>query len=274
MRIPARFAVLGAWLRHRTAPRAWHVPASEMLRFLLQPSPLARGSRFVADWTDGPDVCELRVNGLARPLLVPAEIPRFILHAMLHEQLTSWDWHLYQVPGMEVGPSDIVVDCGACEGLFVLLNLHAARVIAVEPLARMCDALRKNFTDCRNVTIVQAALGPRDGRVSIEGSGIDAVPSLDDDGETPMLRLDTIVARENLAPTYIKADLEGWEMDMLAGARETIFQHRPRIAITTYHKRDHWREIRDFLHAIHPGYHITFRGLVASGAPMMCHARP
>ncbi len=39
-------------------------------------------------------------------------------------------------------------------------------------------------------------------------------------------------------PTFIKMDIEGAELDALAGARRSIQTHRPILSISVYHKQD------------------------------------
>ncbi len=48
----------------------------------------------------------------------------------------------------------------------------------------------------------------------------------------------TTVDALKLAPSFIKLHLEGGEYDALKGAMQTIHQHRPIVAVTTYHNDD------------------------------------
>lgn len=57
--------------------------------------------------------------------------------------------------------------------------------------------------------------------------------------------LDDYFPTENI--TYLKVDVEGWEMRVLRGARQTIQRDRPVIAISVYHKIDDLWEIADLL---------------------------
>ena len=86
--------------------------------------------------------------------------------------------------------------------------------------------------------------------------------------------IDTFCTSNNVSQTYLKTDLEGTEIDVLRGARETIKRMRPKIVITTYHVEGHRREISStLLKKIHPDYNICCKGIERRrNAPVMLHA--
>ncbi|MCL2509366.1 MAG: FkbM family methyltransferase [Oscillospiraceae bacterium] len=59
--------------------------------------------------------------------------------------------------------------------------------------------------------------------------------------------------------TYIKIDVEGADLDVLYGARETIAKYRPRIAVAIYHSDGHMIKIPEVIHEICPGYRLSIR---------------
>jgi hypothetical protein len=54
-------------------------------------------------------------------------------------------------------------------------------------------------------------------------------------------------------------DLEGWELRALAGCRQHIKNHKPKLAISVYHKASHFREVMDWVLSIHPNYTVRLR---------------
>ena len=60
-------------------------------------------------------------------------------------------------------------------------------------------------------------------------------------------------------PTYIKMDIEGAELEALAGARQTMARCRPVMAVCAYHKCDHLWIVPQLLKAANPDYHIFLR---------------
>ena len=60
---------------------------------------------------------------------------------------------------------------------------------------------------------------------------------------------------------------------MLNGAKNLIREYKPKIAITTYHNKDHYILISDFLKNINPNYRIKLRGIEGNyGSPVILHA--
>lgn len=132
-------------------------------------------------------------------------------------------------------PGDTFVDVGAHIGWFTTVAARcvgdAGQVVACEPYPSNAAALKENLAlnYCRNVTVVEAALGARRGMISLAKAGGDSggVTALDWawDGkvEVPMMTLDEI--SDGLGTVkLLKIDVEGWEKDVLQGATKTLRQ--------------------------------------------------
>ncbi|MBU1628432.1 FkbM family methyltransferase [bacterium] len=59
--------------------------------------------------------------------------------------------------------------------------------------------------------------------------------------------------------TFIKADVEGMELAMLHGAKETIRQHKPKMALSIYHNPAHLFEIAEYVNGLVPEYCMAVR---------------
>ena len=72
------------------------------------------------------------------------------------------------------------------------------------------------------------------------------------------IAVDTIDA---LAPaaTFIKLDLEGWELNALTGARQTIIQNKPKLAVGAYHAPDDFLKIFDWVTSQRDDYRMALR---------------
>ena len=224
---------------------------------------------------EGDGYVKVELRGIDRPLYWPASLPIGQLCAIALELSLPVHWHYYEVPETRVLPQDVVLDCGAAEGLFTLRVIERCReAVLVEPLPLFLDCLRRTFEGEPRVRIVAAALADRCGTASLEENGPSSHLVNGGGGPTvEVLTVDELCTRLDLAPTYLKADLEGFEPGMIAGARETIRRHRPRIAVTTYDRREIASEIVSLLRSFDPSYRIRTRGKApGTGAPFLLHA--
>jgi FkbM family methyltransferase len=266
-----RLGVLRRWAAgHRN-----EVSARELARFLCSPGCERKAQRRIRETRPAGDFLEVWLDGAVTPLYWPARLDPYGLHMVVAETMDPVDWHFYEVPETRVRPGDTVVDCGAAEGLFSLVASRVAgRVYAIEPSPTWIAALRQTFRDAPAVSVLECALGSERGMAQLSAGVLDS--RLTDGGAGEPVTVETVDALfhdRGLRVDYLKADLEGHELEMLRGARETIRSCRPRVAITTYHMRDHALAIADLLREIVPTYRIRVKGIEPTwGAPMMLHA--
>lgn len=62
-----------------------------------------------------------------------------------------------------------------------------------------------------------------------------------------------------LMPTFIKMDIEGTEMMALKGAKRTIQNYKPKLAISCYHRKSDLFDIYEYLRALVPEYKYALR---------------
>jgi len=134
----------------------------------------------------------------------------------------------------------VVYDVGAYHGILTLFFAsRCSRVISYEPNevnhARLIENIRLNNLD--RVQVRKLGLGSQPGSGTLHyapemaGGG-----TLDPSAVSPVLQaveittLDRDIALASLpAPDLIKIDIEGWELEALQGARETLAAHRPAL---------------------------------------------
>ncbi len=271
MIITRRFNILRYWLSGRRNG----VGFFELIRHILAPISSIKAKPFINKIREEGDYLVIHFKKFVRPLYVPKSFGLSSIYQVISEIFKKDDWHYYEIPETEIRKDDIVVDCGAAEGLFSLsVAGRCKKVYAIEPLPEFVWALEKTFEDMSNVEIIPVALGAKQGRVFMMNDGIRTeISEIETNISVPLETIDSLFFKQDKAITYLKADLEGFELEMLAGAKETIKANRPRIAITTYHKAEHAAEIEKFLKLIHPDYNIKTKGIEErSGAPVMLHA--
>jgi FkbM family methyltransferase len=147
-----------------------------------------------------------------------------------------------------VDPNRDVIDVGANVGFFTVgaaRRLQKGRVLAIEPTAgafnRLVGNVRDNGVADRVITErVLIADAPGDGLVNVvegreEYSSLGRLvhPSVASAGvkqeQVPIVTLDFLVAKHQLAPSLIKVDVEGAEHKVLRGAVETLRRFRPYV---------------------------------------------
>lgn len=265
-----RLAIVYFWLfRNQHA-----VSVGDMLRFLGKPQVKKVGERFIRSITDEGEYRKVIFYGLNDPLYWPTCFPIAQLWQVAAEGFDLHDWHRYERDGTLVEPLDVVADIGAAEGLFSLVAIHrCSRAHLVEPSARFCAALARTFKpymEANKAVLHRVAVGTVPGFVSTDENGLSGKVKVADTG-IPLTTIDALFSGERI--TYLKADIEGYEMDMLRGAAETIRRDTPKLAIACYHKDD-WQDLAAFIKHIEPRYTITFKGVFQfSGRPVMIHGR-
>jgi FkbM family methyltransferase len=136
-----------------------------------------------------------------------------------------------------------VFDVGAWKGLFSIVFCALGRdkrAVAYEPSSLGVSAIAAlaNQNGCTDrLAIVPAAVGLSSGRmpgrispsgiitIGADASGGDAV------GDLPIVSLDDEVRRTGLVPDLLKIDVEGYEHEVLAGARQLLREHKPAICL-------------------------------------------
>ncbi|MGC8833862.1 MAG: FkbM family methyltransferase [Armatimonadota bacterium] len=261
-----------------------NVGLADLLAKIVSRTCVSRARRLITKIEDGGDFWLVGLKNIPTDLYYPKRLscqstagsksfahrfPPRPLCQVICETMYPDDWHYYEAEGARVTPEDVVLDCGASEGLFSLsVAPRCRRVYAVEPHPAFANALRLTLQYYPNTEVLELALGSEPGTAFLSDQGI--ASRLDTSGHcVQVARVDDLFDKI----TYIKADLEGYEMEMLRGARRTIERWSPKISITTYHKPEHAQEITEYLRSINPNYKVRTKGIDAvAGAPVMLHA--
>ena len=181
----------------------------------------------------------------------------------------------FSIPEFSGGvKSEIFVDAGAFVGdtveNFIWEHLGAfTHIYAFEPSDRQFKAMAKRMErvceewciEKEKISLVKAGLSNKNGTMSCICAS-----------DTPMR--DTLIEGENgncvdvytldeylqgKEVTFIKADIEGMEMEMLEGARNTIEKYKPKMAVCVYHYPCDLYCIPKYIRQINPDYKFKLR---------------
>jgi len=163
-------------------------------------------------------------------------------------------------------PDDLFLDIGANRGQSILAIRHFrpdARIISFEPNPLIFARLHRRFADCPGVTLQPFGLGPapghfplyvpRYGRFTYDGCA-----SFSEEAARGYFGPETLfffnparVALRHfecelrtldglgLSPSFIKIDVEGFEHEVLLGARDTLRRCRPALLLERGEERPH-----------------------------------
>lgn len=277
-----RLALLSAYL---SPHRDFDCSLIDTLRKLLSPTCTIIAKHYILKIIEDDAHKCIYLRNIKYPLYWPQDIPLHNLYMIISESLCKNNWHYYEVPETYVKSGDVVLDCGAAEGLFSLRIMGRAQCIVIEPSPLFIGSLEKTFHNKADVQIIPYALSNREGQERlIIGTLNSALSSTVQDFSSKDLlmvkttTIDKLVRDLGLTKVdYIKGDLESSELDVLQGGVQTIQNCKPKIALTTYHQGNNWRDIRDFMLSLVPNYRWRVKGLSYLNKfpqPVMIHFWP
>jgi FkbM family methyltransferase len=180
-------------------------------------------------------------------------------------------------------PEDIFVDCGAFDGDTIREFLQhqknfSGKILAFEPdqinfqklqgyISTLPEPIRKN------VILKQAPVGTCGQKVYFVSTGTVSSRAAKN-GEIEMNCVCIDQQTRDCAPSFIKMDIEGAEIDALHGARETIQCSRPILAICVYHNPDHLWQIPLLISTFADDYRLFLRPHDEEGWELVCYAVP
>ncbi len=147
-----------------------------------------------------------------------------------------------QLMQQSFGADSMLLDIGANHGYYSLLaarlSAGAARVLAFEPNPHCLRFLRHHVQANRleHVSVIAAAVGGASGTAWFEDGSGTATGHLAAGGtqQVQVVTVDETVATYGVAPTHLKIDVEGSELEVLQGAVETLQRFRPEIFLSTH----------------------------------------
>ena len=154
----------------------------------------------------------------------------------------------------------VFVDVGGFDGFttkeFIRQAPNYTAVHVFEPEEGNQNTCKAVLDGIANITLHPYGAGAEDAVLRFSASGSTSAISEDGELEVQIGRIDDLVCD---APTFIKMDIEGAELDALDGARRVISDHHPALAICVYHRpSDFWEVPRKVL-SMYGGYSVYLR---------------
>lgn len=177
-----------------------------------------------------------------------------------------------------IGLNDTYIDCGAFTGDIVQKVVENSmgvfrRIYAFEPNEKTYTAMKKRAEFLKAIWAIE------DGQIVLEQKGVGSVQAFasmrenssnqantyisskgNGQGDIEIVALDEYLTQFGAEKiTFIKADIEGCEWDMLHGAAQTIRRDKPNLAISIYHSIFDFFRVYQYLKELVPEYTFAVR---------------
>ena len=123
------------------------------------------------------------------------------------------------------------------------------------------------------IVAVAGALDEGHGVINVEAAGQPSSRVGRGEHEVECRMIDDL-ADAGGAPTFIKLDVEGYELQALRGARQTLASARPVVTVCVYHIQNHLWEIPLALAQAAPDYRYTLVPHLSDGWDLVLYAVP
>lgn len=162
---------------------------------------------------------------------------------------------------------EVFVDCGGYIGdsteSFINNYKEYKRIYVYKPLAENIAVCRDSLKQYEAVEIRNLGVGEKTELIQIAGSGASGSFSehawketIGDGVPVKIISLDEDIKE---AVTFIKMDVEGFEIPAILGAKNHIREDAPKLAICTYHTISDMWEIPKLIDYIRPDYRFYLR---------------
>lgn len=167
-----------------------------------------------------------------------------------------------------------VVDIGGYIGDTVILfrDLYSlSKIYAFEPQSGNYESMIKTLSAdvaSGRVIPVKTGLGDKSDTLRISGfqGKVDATASVTADynipefyEDVPVITFDSYVKEHQLEVGVIKIDVEGFEVEIVKGALDTIKSQRPLLVVAIYHNAPEFYELKSYLEDLNLGYKFCIR---------------
>jgi len=166
----------------------------------------------------------------------------------------------YFEPFVKLNASSVFLDVGAFDGYtseqFFSRVGKSGTAHVFEPSAVSSAMAGSRLEGLGHTHLHRFALGAQNGTVRFRTAG--SASSLAEDGDE-LVEIRTLDSFHLSEIDLIKVDIEGAELDFLAGAEQTLRKLQPQIAIAAYHSVDHIRRITNQVLEFMPNARVYMR---------------
>jgi len=163
---------------------------------------------------------------------------------------------------IQISENEVFVDCGAYTGdtfadFLQVSNNKYLKYYGWEPDSKNYQTLEKKAKQHPKFIPINYGVWSSYQTMKFSESHGRTDSSIENNGDMSIL-VDSI-DRVCSDATFIKMDIEGAEFEALKGAKNTIINNSPQLAISIYHRPEHLHQIPRYLNEINPHYKFFLR---------------
>ena len=160
---------------------------------------------------------------------------------------------------LKLSDKETYLDLGAYRGDTVLSFCNRAKnwnsIVAVEPDKKTYEKLKIATLGIKGIKNINAFAGAVEGTAAFNMNGSRGVGKGGTRDTVEMITVDSI----NIAPTFIKMDIEGAEAAAIKGSQNTIKKYKPKMQIAAYHRSEDLIDIPKTVLGLVSDYKIYLR---------------
>lgn len=167
----------------------------------------------------------------------------------------------YFEPFLGLSEGIVFVDAGGFDGdtteQFCKRYPQYKHVYLFEPSAKNLAKARQRLAHFRDITFIDEGLSDHQGVLAFSAEAGSAA-AVAENG-CYQIQVTTLDQRVDEKVSFIKMDLEGWELHALQGATRHIMEEKSLLAIAVYHEAADFRKIFEYVTALHSDYRVYLR---------------
>lgn len=174
----------------------------------------------------------------------------------------------FDLPYLTYEKNEVFVDGGSCDGMSSVrfveqCNGKYDKIYCFEPDRKNIERLMNNFKsrNIKDFEIIDKGLWDERKELIFAANGAANSHITETSGDNAekieVISLDEMLRGQRVS--FIKMDIEGAEYKALQGAKRTISEYKPKLAICVYHKPEDIWELPGLVLDIRPDYKLYFR---------------
>jgi FkbM family methyltransferase len=164
-----------------------------------------------------------------------------------------------------VKEGDLILDIGANIGNHSLFmaSIGNCQVISFEPNKQLAESLHRSIQINKltnKIEVIQKGLGRTNSFAEFDcdishNLGAQSLSTTDKNGSIEVVTLDSLDIQDKIR--MIKIDVEGMELDVLKGSKDTLIEHKPLVYLEAEKQKD-FLLLNEFLEKLGYKYQATF----------------